>query len=377
MQKITLVSHTDTLTGAPRLLMDMADLLFEKGYHIDFVVKNVSGHGLLQLRKNAFDVFELRRYSSNILGKVKNLFWHQYSFKQFKNLLKNSDIVINNTIDNCDLLPYYQQYAQGKTITYLHELDAVIDTHLPTPQSKQNLVSATAHFIVPAQYIKERVAHKLNVASEHISVINSKVLGTLDTQHALHKAKKEGEFWVGMCGVADYRKGVDIFVKLGEILKNSYNIPQIKLVWLGFEGDCAKLVEEDIRKLGLEETLYLFPRTLHPDPFYAALDVFALTSREDPYPLVVLSAATAGKPIICFAQSGGSVDFVEDTCGYVVPYLDIDAFAEKIIYLFDNQYIRQQLGDNARKRVAERHHLNEPIFDQLNAVFFKIKPNNG
>jgi glycosyltransferase involved in cell wall biosynthesis len=375
MKKITLVSHTDTLTGAPRLLMDIADLLFEQGHHINFVVKNVSGNGLLHLRKNDFKIWELRRYSTNLIDRAKNMLRNQYSFQQFKNLLKSSDIVINNTIDNCDLLPYYNQYAQKKTITYLHELDAVIDTHLPSSNLKQNLVSATAHFIVPSQYIRERIALKLSIGEDRISVINSKVLDKLDTAHPLAIEKKQGEFWVGMCGVADYRKGVDIFVRMGDVLKNKYKIDNIKLVWLGFEGDCAKLVEEDIRKLGLQDSIYLLPKTLYPDSFFAAIDVFALTSREDPYPLVVLSAATAGKPIICFAQSGGSVDFVENTCGYVVPFLDVDAFCEKIVYLYENQDIRKKLGQNAQKRVAERHHINEPIINQLNTVFSKLITN--
>jgi Glycosyl-transferase family 4 len=50
MLKITLVSHTDTLTGAPKLLMDLADLLVENGFLVTFVVKNATKSGLLSLR---------------------------------------------------------------------------------------------------------------------------------------------------------------------------------------------------------------------------------------------------------------------------------------------------------------------------------------
>ena len=42
---------------------------------------------------------------------------------------------------------------------------------------------------------------------------------------------------------------------------------------------------------------------------YAAMDVFALTSREDPFPLVMLEAGGHGLPTVCFAGAGGAEEF--------------------------------------------------------------------
>lgn len=371
--KITLVSHSDTLTGAPRLLMDIADLLYEQGHHITFVVKHATNSGLLTLKKNPFNILSLKRYRQTLSGRLYNVVYQKYAMQQFIQLLKKSDIVINNTIDNADLLGYYNKYAKGKVISYLHELDAVIETHLPTKDLKDKLVAATTHFIVPAAYIKHRVARKLNISEDKISVINSKIAATLNKNNPLSISKPLGEFWVGMCGTADMRKGVDIFIKIAETLNITHKPLNIKLVWLGFEGESAELIKEDIRKLTLEDRIKLFPRTLYPDPFFEAIDVFALTSREDPYPLVVLSAASAAKPIICFEQSGGTIDFVDIDCGFIVPFLNVDAFCEKIMCLYNQPNTREELGLNAQNKVKAWHQTDATIVNQLNHVFAKIK----
>ena len=39
--------------------------------------------------------------------------------------------------------------------------------------------------------------------------------------------------------------------------------------------------------------------------WFSAADVFALTSREDPFPTVVLEAISAGLAVVAFAGSGG------------------------------------------------------------------------
>jgi glycosyltransferase involved in cell wall biosynthesis len=90
----------------------------------------------------------------------------------------------------------------------------------------------------------------------------------------------------------------------------------------------------------------------------AAADVFALTSREDPYPLVCLEAAALGKPIVCFAGAGGAPEFVEQDCGFVVPYFDVTAMAGRIASLLESADCRIKMGAAARRKVAERHDIS-------------------
>jgi glycosyltransferase involved in cell wall biosynthesis len=91
--------------------------------------------------------------------------------------------------------------------------------------------------------------------------------------------------------------------------------------------------------------------------YFAAMDVFVLPSREDPFPLVCLEAAAAGRPIVCFENAGGMPEFVEDDCGFVVPYMDIEAFAERLTRLIDDSQLRTRMGEAARNKVRSRHNV--------------------
>jgi len=95
----------------------------------------------------------------------------------------------------------------------------------------------------------------------------------------------------------------------------------------------------------------------NPRDYFAAADVFALTSREDPFPLVNLEAATAEVPTVCFDEAGGSKEFVEDDCGFVVPYLDVEAMAGRVVEILTTPGLRDRLGRRAAEKVRERHDI--------------------
>ena len=89
-------------------------------------------------------------------------------------------------------------------------------------------------------------------------------------------------------------------------------------------------------------------------------DLLALTSREDPYPLVVIEAALIGIPAVCFNRSGGMVEFIGEDAGTVVPEGSVEQFAEAIIELKTNPKLLQDKARNARekqKRVTQTRAL--------------------
>jgi len=83
------------------------------------------------------------------------------------------------------------------------------------------------------------------------------------------------------------------------------------------------------------------------------MDIFALTSREDPFPLVMLEAAAIKLPMVCFAQSGGGPEFAEIGGGLVVPYLDVPAFAGCLAELAGDVARRRAIGASAARAVEQ------------------------
>ena len=81
-------------------------------------------------------------------------------------------------------------------------------------------------------------------------------------------------------------------------------------------------------------------------------------SREDSYPLVCLEAASLAKPILCFDRAGGEREFVEEDCGFVVPYLQVEMMAERTLELLGSAELRQRMGERAKAKVRERHDVS-------------------
>jgi glycosyltransferase involved in cell wall biosynthesis len=136
----------------------------------------------------------------------------------------------------------------------------------------------------------------------------------------------------------------------------------IRFVWAGGaghpdEGDPP--VEEDTAKLGLEDRVHFVGEFTSPADVFGMFDVFCLTSREDPFPLVMLEAAAMGVPIASFAN-GGVVELAaaggpEGPLAMVVDYLDVASLARAVVDLLDDAEARAELGGRAREHVLANH----------------------
>ena len=117
---------------------------------------------------------------------------------------------------------------------------------------------------------------------------------------------------VAMCGMAQRRKGSDIFFELAT------QLPQYDFVWIGpwspSETHENKPTFERFTSLALDN-FYVTGLTTNPYAHLSRTDTFLLTSREDPNPLVVAEALVLGRKVIAFAETGASVAMLE-THGY-------------------------------------------------------------
>jgi glycosyltransferase involved in cell wall biosynthesis len=84
------------------------------------------------------------------------------------------------------------------------------------------------------------------------------------------------------------------------------------------------------------------------------MDVFFLSSREDPFPLVMLEAAHVGKPIVGVRASGGVNDFLQGLDELLVESWDVDVLVDKISSLL--QLSPEQLAgyqQNLKERAVQ------------------------
>ena len=165
-------------------------------------------------------------------------------------------------------------------------------------------------------------------------------------------------------GYADHRKGIDLFADIGKhVMRTRRNV---HFLWVGhFDAALEDGIRAAIRDAGLEDRFHFPGIDPDTDLYYAGSDVYALTSREDPFPSVVMEALQVEVPVIGFAGAGGFVDLLERGTGAVVPAFDVEAFGNEIVRLLDDKTQAQALGKCGRAIVDEEFDFRKYLFDLL------------
>lgn len=87
--------------------------------------------------------------------------------------------------------------------------------------------------------------------------------------------------------------------------------------------------------------------------YYTQSSISVLFSVVDGFGLVLLEAMACGLAVIC-SDSTGAKDTVRNNIdGFIVPTRDVETLKEKIVYLYENRNICQEMGRQARENVTE------------------------
>jgi glycosyltransferase involved in cell wall biosynthesis len=163
------------------------------------------------------------------------------------------------------------------------------------------------------------------------------------------------------CGTRGPRKGVDLFIQLAARVSSQSTVP-VHFVWLGGEAAPTEynlFLQHDVTLLDLGSRVSFVTETAYPERYFLAADVFALTSRNDPFPCVVHEAMACALPIVIFSGSGGASEAVADGCGIAVPYLDIAAMARCVSSIIERPSDFSAMGEKAEQRVRSVYRFAE------------------
>lgn len=126
-----------------------------------------------------------------------------------------------------------------------------------------------------------------------------------------------------LLGVAfgwDERKGLDIFLEMAKRLDPS----EYCIVLVGTNEITDELLPENVISIH---------RTQNQNELaeiYSAADLFVNPTREDNYPTVNMEALACGTPVLTFS-TGGSSEIIDDSCGMIVPYNNVNAMLQEIV----------------------------------------------
>jgi glycosyltransferase involved in cell wall biosynthesis len=274
-------------------------------------------------------------------------------------------LVYSNTITNGEVLAALRPLGVP-VISHVHELEYWM-THRMAAAALQQAREATTVFIAASKAVAKCLHVAASVPEDRIvTVYESIEPGDVPGPAAKREARvrwsvPEAAFVVGLSGTMDWRKGVDLLAPLArEVERLSPAVP-VHWMWVGGEreGPVAGMLQHDFRRCGLESRLHMTGTLPCARDAFAAFDVFALLSREDAFPLVMLEAASIELPILCFEDAGGAPEFVRHDAGFVVPYLDLPGMAARVVELCGTPERRHDLGRTGRRRVAAEHDVTK------------------
>lgn len=290
----------------------------------------------------------------------------------YKNL-RNRNIflvIANSSSIDTESLIFFKKATLAPVITIVHEGEKLLQMHNKLGIVEKNL-SNSDQIIVVSEYLK-KVLINLFPTKKKITVIT----GSINYQKVLSKPEvflkvyniPEHAQVVMSSGWLSWHKGADFFIQAAiQVLKVH---PETHFCWLG-DAAVKEDLEQfnyDIRKAGIQNQVHHIPSTTTPLDFYDRANVFLMLSRNESFSLVTVEACSLKKPVLCFNNSGGPCEILDNNPDLMVPYGDIELLSQKISKLLTNSELRNEIGEMLYERVNANYSLEKTSVQLLEII---------
>ncbi len=133
-------------------------------------------------------------------------------------------------------------------------------------------------------------------------------------------------------------------------------IPELHLILVG-DGPMREKLVDLARELNIDERVHFAGYQPHPEQYLRIMDVFALTSRSEGFPVSLLEGWVAGLPVVCSAVGGIPDVVTSGRDGLLFPSGDEEALVSSLSSLIADRGLRAMLGSAGNQLVRERYSL--------------------
>lgn len=387
-QAVVFIGHGASRTGAPVSLLNVVKWIATNTDHPCIVVLGNAGPLVEEYSEYAavhiwnkpvrsrptfqrmFD--DLLRLFSKLIP--RSLERHQsHIIRQLK--AQKISCIFNNTGVNGHILEAIKPMNSAPVISRIPELESYMRKNNRNG-SVDKVLALTDHFVAVSNAVKNNLVDRHGVSPEKVSVI----YGACDTETVstsnLGLREKLGipsdAFLVGGCGTLEYHKGIDLFIQVANYCKMKLDSPALYFCWIGACVSLDSCIEYkyEIEQLELSEHFFFLGEVPNTAAYFAEMDFFLLTSREDSFPLVILEAARQGIPIACFEGGGGATEFVDDTVGVTLQLLDVEGMGRSILALKSSPELHARLAAGAYKKSLD--YTPERMGKEINDVITSL-----
>jgi len=336
--KLLLVGHDGYKHGAQMLLLSMAKIYTNQfGLDVTILLKD-NGPLVSEYRKICSTVVLDQLSAQNLEG------WARH---------ENFDIAVCNTSVTGSLIPALTR-AGVSVVSLIHELPNLIKEYELEP-NLQIIADQAEYAIFPSNIVQDGFNQFVSDTKSIQKIQPQGIYLPIKYEHE-KRAEIRRELDIPAdakvvlnVGFADLRKGFDIFLQVARQMISER--ADIHFVWVGvISKDMERWVKSDL-DAALEQRIHLVGFTNTLSDMYSAADCLFLSSREDPYPSVVLEAMCVGAPVVLFRNATG-FDSLMSAHGHVVDRNDGAAINRSIVHSLYND---SRAEKKARAEYVDKH----------------------
>jgi glycosyltransferase involved in cell wall biosynthesis len=346
--RILFILHSATRSGAPIVMLHFFKVLREKKIKFDILLRE-DGPLVNEFRRLAPLRIWHRRGYSGIIGKMRKLFLIAWL------LLWNYRLIYVNSAACSDITLVISRFLKCPILFHVHEMKVALKTYCNLDKVK-DCFRKVSHFIAVSSSVRSMLIEDFGIRNEDISIVHSFSVPSQPISEIARAQSgiPENAFVVGGCGTALWIKGIDLYFETARLcIEKQDDGRPLFFVWLGIPENSFvwHQVKNDIEKMNLSDSVKLFNPCGYPLSVFGLFDLFFLSSREDSFPLVALENGACGIPVICFEQAGGATEYIDNSCGAVVPYMDTGAACDAILAFYHDEKRRHEAGIELQHRV--------------------------
>jgi len=216
--------------------------------------------------------------------------------------------------------------------------------------SERGAVESAEHIILISRYLEKMFGNMLNGAKLHY------IDNAIDDKFFQIPNRSEPDA-VLFAGVITERKGVLCLIKAAAILRDNGAKARFWIVGPVGDKEYFAQVKRFVSENKLDDCIEFTGMVSQDEVMdrYSRCGMLVLPSFEETSPMVISQAHAASKPVVASDSAGIPYMVTEGETGYLVPFGDAVALADRIRRLIEDPDSGRRMGEAARKQAEARY----------------------
>lgn len=151
-------------------------------------------------------------------------------------------------------------------------------------------------------------------------------------------------------GRIEEAKGFDYLIDAFKLISDKYNDWKLQIIG---DGSQKQILNKKVSEYGLQDRVKIEPFTKNIKQEYLQASIYALSSRIEGLPLVLLEAMECGLPIVSFDIEPALAVLKDGKDSLIATSFNVQEFANKLEVLMQDERERENYGNKAKKNVQE------------------------